>query len=425
MDAAEAITGAGLDTLDRLVAKGLLVRRRQPDTATRLLMLETIRAYAREQLALAGDEDAVRERHYRYFLELARRHGSEQAMQGAEGARHVARLDGENDNLHEALRWAVDVGGAERALALCAALGCYWWMRNRFAIAVSWIDRVLSMPGADAHPALRVELLCDKVWCLRWLDHAGDERAVMSELEAIARGTGDPLILARALQTCGNRETTSGRPELGYPIAEEALRWAIAAGDDWEIANAASAKAMAASTVAELRDRVEDAASLLEEVGNIYQLADLLSSAAYTALCLGGDQLATELVERATPLAHRLEAPYLWMMHRGNVGLAALLTGDADAADMAFRDELTLSRELVVRPIASEGFLGLAAVAAVRGDADRAARLVGAASAHAYGEEQEQIRAQARRRVPRRRPRSLRGTTRGMPRGRGSRVELR
>ena len=33
-------------------------------------------------------------------------------------------------------------------------------------------------------------------------------------------------------------------------------------------------------------------------------------------------------------------------------------------------------------PFASEGLLGLAAVAAVRGDVDRAARLVGAAAAH-------------------------------------------
>ena len=29
-------------------------------------------------------------------------------------------------------------------------------MRDRYADAVDWIDQALSMPGADAHPALRV-----------------------------------------------------------------------------------------------------------------------------------------------------------------------------------------------------------------------------------------------------------------------------
>jgi hypothetical protein len=58
-----------------------------------------------------------------------------------------------------------------------------------------------------------------------------------------------------------------------------------------------------------------------------------------------------------------------------------LLTGDTDAASNAFREELRWCRELVVPPFVTEGLLGLAGVAVVGGDADRAARLVGAAEA--------------------------------------------
>ena len=50
---------------------------------TRLGMLETIRAYAAERFARRPDRDAVRERHYRYFLALAQRHGADQALWGA------------------------------------------------------------------------------------------------------------------------------------------------------------------------------------------------------------------------------------------------------------------------------------------------------------------------------------------------------
>jgi hypothetical protein len=74
------------------------------------------------------------------------------------------------------------------------------------------------------------------------------------------------------------------------------------------------------------------------------------------------------------------------MILHGNSGLAALFTGDADAADRAFREQLELCRELVVPPVSSEGLLGLAAVATVRDDLDRAARLAGASDAHRYGQ---------------------------------------
>jgi hypothetical protein len=101
---------------------------------------------------------------------------------------------------------------------------------------------------------------------------------------------------------------------------------------------------------------------------------------------VGSDLDAKELVERAIPIARGLDDPSLWMMVHGNFGLAALLTGDADSARHAFREELRLCRDLVVRPFASEGLSGLAAVAAARRDDDRAARLAGAASAFHYGQ---------------------------------------
>jgi hypothetical protein len=81
------------------------------------------------------------------------------------------------------------------------------------------------------------------------------------------------------------------------------------------------------------------------------------------------------------------------MILRGNTGLAALLTGDTDAARDAFREELELCRQLITLPIASEGLLGLGAVAVVDGDLGHAARLRGAAAAHGYGQQQDAVEA--------------------------------
>src|SRR3954463_10203358 len=74
------------------------------------------------------------------------------------------------------------------------------------------------------------------------------------------------------------------------------------------------------------------------------------------------------------------------MLLRGKAGQAALLNGDTRTAREAFREQLALCRELVVLPILSEGVAGLAAVAAVRDDLDRAARLSGASAAHQHSE---------------------------------------
>jgi predicted ATPase/class 3 adenylate cyclase len=386
VEAAEAITGADLDTLDGLVAKSLLVRRQDPHALTRLGMLETIRAYATERFAAIAEEQAVRERHYRYFLALARRHGTERALWGTAGHEHLARLDAEIDNLHAALAWAIDHGSAEQALAMAGTIAVYWRMRSRAADALNWIDQALAKPGADAHPALQVHLLTHKAMALWDAGRAAEQPRVWAEAEAVARALGDPVVLARALQPRVIGESAANRLDRAEALADEALHCATTAGDDWAIAMAAFGKAMAAVTIDDLRERVERAASLLEGVGNLYFLANMLASAAYGALGVGSDRDAKALIERALPIVRGFDDPYLWMMVHGNFGLAVLLTGDTDGADTAFREEVRLCRELVVRPFASEGLGGLAAVAAARGDTDRAARLCGAAGAHRYGQ---------------------------------------
>ena len=68
-------------------------------------------------------------------------------------------------------------------------------------------------------------------------------------------------------------------------------------------------------------------------------------------------------------------------------GWPRCLTDDTDAPRHAFRQQLTLCRDLFVPPFASEGILELAALAAVRG----AVRLVGAAAAHRYVEPEDPI----------------------------------
>jgi predicted ATPase/DNA-binding SARP family transcriptional activator len=391
VEAAETITAGDLDTLDGLVTKSLLARRQHAHAPTRLGMLETIRAYATERLGGAADIDTVRERHYRYYLALAQSHGDERALWGPDGSGHLAQLDAEIDNLHAALGWAIGRASAKRALAMCAALSCYWSMRDRPADAIDWVEQALNLPGADTHPALRVHALGARGSGLRHLGRADEADSVFAEEEAVARELGDPAILSHTLERHASREAMAGRLDAADALADEALDCATTAGDDWLIATAAFAKTMGAPTTAELRERVDRAASLLDEAGNVFRLAGLYASAAYGALWDGSDRDAKDFIDAALQIARELNHPFTWMVVHGNLGLIALLTGDTDAARDGFREELTLCRELVVRPFVAEGLRGLAAVDAVQGDVHRAARLVGAAAAHRYGQPEDPV----------------------------------
>jgi predicted ATPase len=380
--AAETITSAELDTLDHLVAKSLLVRHQHARAPTRLAMLGTVRTYAGERLAASADSDAVYARHHRYYATLAERHGTEQALCSRNRERHLAQLDADIDNLHASLHWSVRNGNAEHALAMVAALAWYWLVRDRYADALHWIEQALSVPGAERDPALRARALLAKVMVL-WPSGRRDEQAnAMAELETIVPELADPVIASRMLQERAYMAQDDAQREVADALAEDALLRAQTSGDRWEIAKASSKTVSYAPTLSELHTRVDRAASLLDAVGNIFELAAMRAGTPYGALYLGNHREALEFAERAIPIVREHGTPLQWTRLCGNVGLAALITGDTDRATDAFREELQLSHELVIRPLASEALHGLAVVAAAHRDDDRAARLIGAAVAH-------------------------------------------
>jgi hypothetical protein len=188
-------------------------------------------------------------------------------------------------------------------------------------------------------------------------------------------------------------EALSGRFDAAEALADEALRLAMTAGDEWEIAMSAFAKALAASNIVALRERVERAQSLLAEVGNVYHLANHLASTAYGALGWGEDRDAKQLIERAVVIARELDDPSIWLTVHGNSGSSRCSPAtpappvERSARSLGFAASSSLAR------FASERLRGLAAVAAASGEEDRAAQLVGASDAQRYGQDFEAVEA--------------------------------
>ena len=134
---------AALDVVDRLASKSLIVA----ETAagrTRYRLLETIRQYAADCLAEAGEARQARLRHAGVFLDLAEREPD------------LAVLAREHDNFRAALDWSL-TQDSQTGPRLARALGSFWLARGNFQEARSWLERALAAGSADRR--LRADLL--------------------------------------------------------------------------------------------------------------------------------------------------------------------------------------------------------------------------------------------------------------------------
>jgi predicted ATPase/DNA-binding XRE family transcriptional regulator len=98
--------GDVVDGLASLVDNSLLQQGEGPDGEPRVLMLETIRAFAQEQLAAHHEEALLRRRHARYYLALLEATGALLFAGAPKRRRHAA----EQHNVQAALRWLVTQG---------------------------------------------------------------------------------------------------------------------------------------------------------------------------------------------------------------------------------------------------------------------------------------------------------------------------
>ena len=189
-----ALVDCVLDGLTSLVEKNLLREEHQVG-ASRFAMLQTIREFATEQLALSGEAEAMARRHARWVLDLAERTAPESF--GRASRRGLAVPDVERENLRAALEWAIVRGEADIAQRLAWATNWYWYVTGQAGEGAMWTERALAC-GASAL-AVRVPVMVAAGWLVsEHGDPARGERLVRDALvlsRDLALGAGAPLVL--------------------------------------------------------------------------------------------------------------------------------------------------------------------------------------------------------------------------------------
>jgi len=145
LEAAERVCGGDdsgevLELLTALTEKSLVVT-----VGERYRLLGTIKEYAQQRLAEAGETEHARRAHVAYFTELAET--AEPHLRRAGQLEWLAVLEAEHDNIAAAMRGALAVGEASAAMRLAAAAAWYWWLAGHKAEGSELILAAAAVPG--------------------------------------------------------------------------------------------------------------------------------------------------------------------------------------------------------------------------------------------------------------------------------------
>jgi predicted ATPase/class 3 adenylate cyclase len=305
-------------------------------------MLETIREFGLDQLAAAGEVDGTRRRHAEYLVTFSEGLSAE-LFQSTE-PELLERLAAEHDNIRAALVWLDQQGDEEALIRLSAGLGWFWFVRGFGTEGISWLERARSPRAAVAGPIRAAALNWASVLTLPRKDHVSAAELAALSVRLLRENGDESASLAMALLSQGRATGYSGDLDRGIALLEEAL---------------ATARA-------------------LDHPLFIGATLDCLAEFAF----LKGDlDKATNLVTEALELQRRHQPLWGTSFSLALLGEIALERSDLPAASAYYSESIALAQALGDTTFLGAGLAAIGTIAADLGQAERSARLLGAAEA--------------------------------------------
>jgi predicted ATPase len=376
-----------LDELESLVDKALV----QVDPhGDRLRLLETIREFAGERLAAAGETDEIAVRHARRYAEVAR-----EIRNGVEGDTQVASIERgieEEGNLQTALdtflglAQAGDPDACEGGLQMCADLWMYWHVRgkNLTAWEQAWLfldADAERLPTVGRAGALLTAALGS--WMGGRIERAKEE---WDEAYRVATDVAAPREL------CVAAVCQSSLGLLGYDLAE-ALRWASLGieqgrehGFDFTLGIGLTFEGMlhaVSGDPAEAQARFSEALEIQQRHDDLEGAGLSLGGLAQLAAARGETEEALDLYRQSLAAFEAVgdrgeEARILSEMAQTHLG-----NGDTGLARSFFFESVQAHTDIASVRGVGQSLVGLAATEAVEQRPERAVQIAAAAEAHA------------------------------------------
>jgi predicted ATPase/class 3 adenylate cyclase len=340
-----------LDAIGELVDLSLVTVGEDVDGEPRFELLETLRAYAVDQLADGGELETIRERHARHYLAVA-----EDLAARLTGDEYIAArttLDLEDRNLQAALGWALpdrprpdEPQRTQIGVRLAATLGGYW----------------------------TAELGCVNSDGSTWLHRA------------VERGDpADSVERAKCLLYAAALEVHAGDVDTAAGLLQDSAEMSRRLDDLDALAAALSLRAMVEARrrpIEQARRLYDEAIALVRKTGNRAVLRTALHDLAVVVDRYAGEHdEALALRYEALAVSRELGSPHLVVTDTQNIACSLRRLGRLAEANDVMRaillDALTVSAPGSLTFVAED----YGAILAELGDARAAALLLGAADA--------------------------------------------
>ena len=336
-----------LELVSELMDVSLITVAEGADGEPRVGLLETIREFALERLAEAGELHDARLRHAEHYAALAAQ--AHQQLYGPAQLATLDRLEAEHDNLRAALTWslepqATDVADAERVgvgLRLVEDLAAFWHQHGHATEGRRWLQQAIELARDDTG----------------------------APFAALAHGLGILL-------------TQQGEWAAAIPLFERSLAIYRDSGDRYEEAKELNSLGITHGYLGNLstaRSLLEESAALSREIGSDQRLAPALTNLGLVENIAGDLDRATQVLQEAVTLDQKQGDLLGLVLDKHALTMVSLRAGRTRQA----RELLSSTLDFVISAGNSDILattLELAAcTAAELGEPLRAARLAGAA----------------------------------------------
>jgi predicted ATPase/DNA-binding XRE family transcriptional regulator len=355
-----------------------LVRAEPAGPSLRYRLLETIRQFALDRLAEAGDDQAaaVAAAHCAHYLSAAET--AAPYLTGPGQGSWLARLDADQANFRRAAEHAAgEPDGTSQVLRFGVALWGYWLVRYRIEEVAGLLVPALRRPEAAADPVLFAEALLAAARVIVDSDLATSLR-LAEQADEVAGRLGNDRLLVMSRTHLARAYIWAGEPERARAMAREAVGRARQLGDDVLLGTSLMAQAHAVGAAASGPLYVE-AIACTERSGHLRLRLSLYNNAGCAALEMGDIPAARAHLEAALRVAETIGEPH--PIPSQNLGWVLRAEHDLDRARSRFSEALRTSRRVGSNRGMAGTIDGLACLATDLGDWDRAAALHGAAQA--------------------------------------------
>jgi predicted ATPase/DNA-binding SARP family transcriptional activator len=363
-------------TLQALINKSLVQASAVTGNQRRFLLLETLREYALEQLDLAGERQAVAQRHLEVYLGLAEEAATH--LRQADQAEWLERLAQDHDNLRVALRWASTQHQHEVGARLAVALWRFWYTRGHNLEGWQWLQ---SLSALVEQPTLCANLLYGRGMLARRLLNYTESIACFTQSLTLFRQLRDERKVASVLRGIGMIYFLQDEHLQARPYFLEALPLFRQFGDLEGIASTLESLAYVAESEEEAQRMNAESLALRRQTGNLRGITIALSPMIQGATHQENWSVAHSYQQEQLQLCEQLGDQNGIANSLRMAGLIAYGQGKYEAAQAAFAKSCELCQTTNDRSITSNTeWLGR--VTLKLGDIDRAQRLLEQALRH-------------------------------------------